>query len=395
VIQARHQYSLRHYGAFMAIAEEGMDGALERSELHPETLPGRLLLTASVVQRAERTVLMFGHARVPKLTRGFQGRIVPSFLGDVKDHYLFLPDGDLVALPIMRRRHEVSPRWRTSEPVMLPVVHLEELLATSTADTDPANRPRPVESERRLAWLGVEFQPLDDKLARANDVAHLTENGSYGALVSYVYPDSPAADAGFQPGNILIRLTVFGRTKPLEVRDTVRGRWSFDDVLDDLSPSSRRRLPRRPPWPSVETGFNRALSRMGVGIRCIAEVAVDGVLRKRELWIGEGPPHFEGAPHYEAKRLGLTVRDLTYEVRRYYQLGKDAPGVVVAEVERGMPAAVAGVRLYEILSRVNGERMDGVAAFEAATAEGGEVRLTIRGIARERIVKLRALPAHR
>jgi serine protease Do len=60
------------------------------------------------------------------------------------------------------------------------------------------------------------------------------------------------------------------------------------------------------------------------------------------------------APSEAAARFGLTVQDLTAELRD--QLGlKDPEGVVVSSVEEGGPAARAGIRPGEVITEANRE----------------------------------------
>jgi len=49
-------------------------------------------------------------------------------------------------------------------------------------------------------WLGVSLQPLDPELARA-----LGLQEPHGALIAMVEPDSPAARAGLQPGDVVVQ----------------------------------------------------------------------------------------------------------------------------------------------------------------------------------------------
>ena len=53
----------------------------------------------------------------------------------------------------------------------------------------------------------------------------------------------------------------------------------------------------------------------------------------------QGPPSYDSAPKYKQEALGLTVRDMTYEVRRYLQKKDDDPGVVISKIELGSKAS--------------------------------------------------------
>ncbi len=392
VVAAHHLFSLRDYGAFLAETVEPIEGAWTLCQVSLPKLMDALLFSVALTYRDARAISSFGHVRISALTRAWHGIVVPEFRGEAEDQFLCQPGGDLVAIPLLRRTYEKVRRWEEPEPEFMPMQEFSEVLERPHAHADLTNVPLPAEDERRLPWLGVELQLLDRELARANDVAHLTADGTEGALVSYVYSGSPAAEAGIQPGHILVRLHVAGRPKPVAVGGSgeVRKRYQrLLDRFDGIPESLRDRYPGALPWPSVENEFKKALISIGFGNTYTLEYVAEGVVRKQALQVVEGPPHFEGAPARQVAALGMTVKDLTYEVRRHNQLSDDAPGVIVAEVDRGRPAAVAGVRRYEIITKVNGKDVADAAAFASATAEGGDLHLTIQNGARERIAKLR------
>jgi hypothetical protein len=56
---------------------------------------------------------------------------------------------------------------------------------------------------------------------------------------------------------------------------------------------------------------------------------------QKDFEIALGPRHYGSSPRYKFRTLGLTVRDLTYEVRRYFRCEPDAPGVIVSKIEPG------------------------------------------------------------
>ena len=54
--------------------------------------------------------------------------------------------------------------------------------------------------ETRRGWLGVKIQTITDDIAEASGVKENT-----GALVASVTPDSPAAKAGIQDGDVILK----------------------------------------------------------------------------------------------------------------------------------------------------------------------------------------------
>ena len=91
----------------------------------------------------------------------------------------------------------------------------------------------------------------------------------------------------------------------------------------------------------------------------------------------------------KSKAVGVTVREMTYEVRRYFQKKPDDPGVIVSAVEPGSKAGVGGVRPYEIVTHVNGKPVKGVKDFEKLVKEQAELRLAVLRMTKGRLVKLR------
>jgi S1-C subfamily serine protease len=249
--------------------------------------------------------------------------------------------------------------------------------------------PLSEEEERRLAWLGLEFQGLNKELARANKVAELTKDGETGAIVSYVYPDSPAAKAGIEPGVILLRIHVADRPKPIEVQLRDYGdRGPFPwEKLDEVPEQYYDRIP--PPWPSPENSLVRSLTDLGFGTKFKAEFFRDGQMVMKDLEVTASPPTYESAPRYKSAALGLTVRDLTYEVRRYFQKKADEPGAIVSKIEQGSKASVAGIKPFEIITHVNDKPVMNVKDFEKAIAGQDELRLSVKRMTRGREVKIK------
>jgi len=75
-------------------------------------------------------------------------------------------------------------------------------------------------------WIGVQLQDLTSELAEYFELRE-----KYGAVVAYVYPDSPAEKAGLQGGDIILR---FGNTEIKNItmlQEEVRKRKAGDKVV--------------------------------------------------------------------------------------------------------------------------------------------------------------------
>jgi serine protease Do len=378
-IAATFAGSLRDYGAFRATLEHPLPHALPVFTHDIRTLQHALLIAADVQPSGARSVMRFMRSRVGSFSTGLHGVPLPDWWMDDEHTYLFTPAGALIAAPVCRRlpvliEYDYS---YSGDPRTAPLEAVLAMLHDPSANLDPNNVPLSEEQEDRAAWLGIELQDLDQDLARAHGILHLTENGEAGAIVAHVYPDSPAARQGVQPGWILLRLCADRQPEPIAVRSS-----------DPYSYSSAQT-----PWPPIDNEFNRVLTRLGLGRKIVAEFFVNGAEKRVPFTIAQSPPHFAIAPRYESEPLGLTVKNLTYETRRFLQQKPEDPGVIIADIEQGSPAAIAGLSPYEVITHINNDAVADVAAFEERlSSAAGELRLNVKQMSRSRVVKIN-LPA--
>ena len=247
-------------------------------------------------------------------------------------------------LALFSSRHNPGSVYIAAGDLVGWVDRLDELL-------DPRLKPVPPGQEHRRPWLGVEFSRLSKDLADALGCRKETRDGTIGLHVQYVYPGSPAEKAGIQTGDILLALYVPDYPRLLELTGRRRPTGSVRDVIERLM---RRRMfgnRNRPtgPWPSRDNYLTELLSILGPGKDVTVIYWRAGELYTVATTIELAPPDQDSASKYEDKDLGLTVKELTYEVRAALQLASDAPGVVVAKVESGTPASQARLRPGEII----------------------------------------------
>jgi hypothetical protein len=389
-VKAKFTASLADYGAVVATLEKPVGEAvtLETGPIRAHRF--QALLAADVRVRGENRTVYCEYRRIPGFDVGWREHLYPSTSGSEGALFLFSAGGPLVALPIIRREKAgAEERYSSARPTLTAASYVADTLANLSKNVDSHNVPLSEEEERRLAWLGLEFQSLNRELARANKVAELTKDGETGAIVSYVYPDSPAAKAGIEAGFILLRIHVADRPKPIEVQLRDFGdRGAFPwERLDEVPEAYYDKIPQ--PWPSPENTLVRSLTDLGFGTKFRAEFFRDGQTVMKNLEVTPSPPTYESAPRYKSAALGITVRDLTYEVRRYFQKKADEPGAIVSKIEQGSKASVAGIKPFEIITHVNDKPVMNVKEFEKATQAQDELRLSVKRMTRGREVKIK------
>lgn len=393
-VPAKFVASLRDFGVVVVEPETPLPAALQIDKVHPADLLGHLLLRAEVDLQGETRSSYFHLARIAGVRVGARLEPYPELSDpEIKNSFLFSPDLHLYALPVSRRERAFSGRDQFGGPRQLTTAKLlAEAVSGLPGTADLANVPVSEADENRLAWLGVEMQPLTRELARANNVADQTRDGQTGGLVTFVHGDSPAAKAGIKPGMILLRVRTPSQPVPIEVQleeDFARSQGFPWERLDEIRDQFFERIPT--PWAPAENSFTRALTDLGFGTKFTAELVDEGKPVVKEFEVEAGPAHYEAAARYKSESLGITVRNLTYDVRRYIQRKSDEPGVIVSKIEAGGRASVAGVKPYELITHINEQPVNTVEDFEKMTAGNEDLKFTIKRMAKGRIVTIKAL----
>ena len=391
-VQARFVGTLKDYGGLIAKLEKSLSAPIVFSAKNIRAYRDRLLPALEVRIQGDKRVTYYQHQRIPQFETGWRRQIFPQLMSERgKRLFLFDEDLQLITLPITKRtKVSEADRWSYNEPKMFASKYLHEVLHNVTDHFDPSIVPLSEAEENRLAWMGVVLQGLNPELARVHKISDLTKNGQSGALVSYVYPDSPAAQAGIEPGAIFLRLHVEDQPKPLEVkfeRENIFGANFPWDRLDEVPEQYLADMPS--PWPSAENSFTRALTNIGFDKKFILEYIQDEESKKKEFKVAQSPPHYDSAPRYKCESLGMTVRDLTYEVRRYFQKQSDDPGVIVSKIEPGGKASVSGIKPYEIITQINDQPVKTVKDFETLIQGQKELRFSVKRMTKGRVVKIK------
>jgi len=187
-------------------------------------------------------------------------------------------------------------------------------------------------------WIGIYFQPLTPELA---DFFGAKE----GVLISDVVPNSPAAKAGLQKGDIITKFNGEKITEGKELQKKVK---------------------------NTPTGEKINLTI----IRNKKEIEVT-------LELGEKPSSEVSATQDEIEKTeipGIKVAEINSELVEKYHLDNDK-GVVITDVEKGSPAALAGLEAGDIILQINNHSINTIEDYNNVTTslkEGDIVVLLVK-----------------
>lgn len=186
------------------------------------------------------------------------------------------------------------------------------------------------------AWLGVFTQPLTDDFA-----AYWSLEVAGGLIVSTVVPGSPAAAVGLQQGDIIVK---FDGTPVVAKQDR--------DVI----------------------GFTKLVRDAGAGKEVVMRILRDGSPQDITVTLGSRPPTSQDAEELEDETLGLTVRELTQDVRIRLNLSEEVQGVIVRAVKSGSTAQAARMRPGVIVMGLGDFPVQNLAEYEAALEKLRELK---------------------
>lgn len=177
-------------------------------------------------------------------------------------------------------------------------------------------------------WLGVVIQDITPDLAKSFNVT-VTE----GVLVSEIQENSPAKEAGFERGDIVIEYD--GKS----IRDV--------------------------------NHLRNLVAQTEAGKKAQVKVLRDGKEKELTVKIGEQPAElFTLGPDVQPfeKEFGMTVQNLTKELAKSLGIEEET-GVIVSGVQPGSPAAMSDIREGDLIKEVNRKKISNVTDFKKALSE--------------------------
>ncbi|WP_018183482.1 DegQ family serine endoprotease [Kaistia granuli] len=178
--------------------------------------------------------------------------------------------------------------------------------------------------ETRRGLLGVRIQQVTDEIAES-----LGMGAARGALVAGVTEKGPAAEAGIQPGDVILS---FDGKPIVEMRD----------------------LPRLVADANIDRLVDVVVIRKGKEITLKVKVgrlteAAEKVEDKQAATPVEPPKPVV------TELLGLTLSELTPDLRTQFSIAPEVKGVVITAIDAGSAAAEKGVAIGEVVVEVSQE----------------------------------------
>ncbi len=167
-------------------------------------------------------------------------------------------------------------------------------------------------------FLGVQIQTVTKELAESLDLPK-----DKGALVAEVTPDSPAAHAGIEVGDVIVGFN--------------------GKAIDEM-----RELPR-------------LVAATDPGESATVKILRDGKSRQLKVTVApykESVAQADTGSASDGAHLGVAVAALNDESRSRFDIPKDVQGTVIVNVEPGSPAARVGLRPGDVIRKADGHNVE-------------------------------------
>ena len=197
----------------------------------------------------------------------------------------------------------------------------------------------------RRGWLGVRIQAITPEIAES-----LGLKEPKGALVASATPGGPAAAAGIEAGDVILR-------------------------FDGKEIPDMRRLPRVVAETPIDAAASVEVWRKGKAMTF--KVQVGELEAAEESGLLAAGPESGAAPKPApgdsvAESLGLKLGVVNDETRRQFDLKGEVKGVLVVDVKAGSPAAEKGVRPGDAIVEVGQEEVKTAADIGAKITKAKE-----------------------
>jgi predicted metalloprotease with PDZ domain len=217
------------------------------------------------------------------------------------------------------------------------------------------------------AWLGVQILDLDLKMKK-----DLDSEAHYGAVVDDVLDDTPAAKAGLEPGDVIVK-----------VDDKIVRR------ADDLTLELAQRKPDEKVTLDVIRGKETKTVTVTLGERP----------KEKSFDVFVNGPKLRMLCNINESNFGMEVKELDDNLASYFKVKSDE-GVLVVAVEKDSPAGKAGALAGDVIVTVKGEKVSKVEDLNDCCEEadkGDEIAIQVirHGEKKDLTLKIEEKPNHK
>jgi serine protease Do len=193
----------------------------------------------------------------------------------------------------------------------------------------------------RRGWLGVRIQNVTEDIAKSLNLPK-----SAGALVSSVTPDSPAAKAGVQAGDVII-------------------------TFDGKEVSDMRHLPRMVAETPIDHSVPMVVWRARKDVRLDVKI---GEMKETDQADGgtedeEKQQTLPAPKSTQVPELDIKVSNLTAEIRQQYQLRDDVKGLAITVVGANSPLEDKGAHPGDVIVEAAQKELKDVKELQAAAKD--------------------------
>ncbi len=127
----------------------------------------------------------------------------------------------------------------------------------------------------------------------------------------------------------------------------------------------------------------KIVARLAPGSRVDAIIVRGGVQQPTSLTIGRLPeppsdPALTGGPDTWAPNLALGLANTTTEIRKALRADREAGGLIVTQLRRAGPGALAGLRVGDLITHAGTKRLTGVADLATVSKPSVQMPLLLR-----------------
>ena len=198
-------------------------------------------------------------------------------------------------------------------------------------------------------WLGVQIQSLSEEAASA-----LGLPDEHGAIVAEVLPDSPAKKAGFRQGDVVRHMN----------GAAIKDNRDLSRKVAELRVGETATF-------GVWRGGREQDIKATIAKRDEARVASNDK-QERE----QDSKESNNTGKAEVKDLGLSLAAITPEARAELNLGRDATGVLITDVDPDSDASEKGLRAGDRILSIGNEEVHSIADVTAGLAAAKQAKRT-------------------